>query len=300
MRYDSSAPPPVLEAPSALAESSAAAAQPALPFGDSALDTPISYGLTARARRLVAPATLPDLAVLPGSDDQPPDRFDTRPARARALRRSGRDLSEIATELQVDEDIAASWTLGVVPVPLRLGHRRTPSRVRRLRDDASRTLEQRVAAADDEVAAASLVVGLAEVTAHAVALATEDPTVVRAVIRWLRTRLGVAAARFRVTLATGPAVARDMVAHHWAEAVGIPVAQVLAAPWPTAPEPAAVHATLRVADPRVATLVAGWRGSLCAAEPPAGETAAAAVRSAGSGRAYAVPDVGRGSLTLTS
>lgn len=288
------------QAPSALMGSSGSVGQPALPFDDSALDTPISYGLTARARRLVAPATLPDLTVLPGNDEQSPDPFDTRPARARALRRSGRDLSQIATELQVDEDLAATWALGVVPVPLRLGHGQPPSQVPRLRDAVTTTLEQRMSGTDDDVAAAGLVVGLAEVTAHAVALPTTDPMVARAVITWLRTRVGVHAARFRVTLATGPAVARDMAAHRWADAVGVPVEQVLAAPWPNAPGPTAVRATLRVADPRVATLVAGWRDALLAGEPPERETAAAAVRSAGSGRAYAVPGVGRGSLAPTS
>lgn len=256
-------------APAPASEPSAPVGQPTLPFPESALDAPISYGLTARARRLLVPSTLPDLTVLPGNvkERSSPDRFDTRPARARALRRSGRNLREIAAELEVDEELASDWTLGVVPVALRLRNRRSTSRVRHGREGVSADLEQRAAGVDDELAAASLLLGLAEVTPYAIALVTTNPAVARAVIRWLRSRIGVQAARLRITLATGPAVARDMAAHQWAELTGIPRQQVLATPWRDTPDRAAVRGTLRVADRHAAALVASWRAALQAGEP---------------------------------
>ncbi|MFN2556711.1 MAG: hypothetical protein ABR592_07530 [Nitriliruptorales bacterium] len=255
---------------------SAPVGQPTLPFEDSTLDAPIAYGLTARARRVVAPATLPDLTLVPGSDTDAPDPFDTRPARARALRRSGRDLRQIASELEVDEGLAATWTLGVSGPSLRLDRRRPHSRPPEVRGDVSMPLERRAAVVCDDVAAASLVVGLARVTAHAVTLTTADPKVAGSVVAWLRARMGIAGARMRLTLATGHAVARDVVAHRWAETVGIPRQQVLASVWPDAPEPDAVRATLRVADPRLATLVASWRAAFQAGEPPPCRTPAVA------------------------
>lgn len=239
-------------------------AQPTLPFADSALDAPIPYGLTARARRVVAPSTLPDLAVLPGKDgnDFADQRFDTRPARARALRRSGRNLPEIAAELEVGEEFVAAWTRDVMP-RRRSRTRRSTSWLQPVGDSVAAALEPRAAAVDnDELAAVGFVLGLAEVTTHALTIATTDPVVARSVVRWLQARVGVHAARLRVTLTTGPAVARDLTAHRWAEAVGIPVESVVAAPWPDAPEPTAVRARLRVADPQVAATVMGWRAAL--------------------------------------
>lgn len=249
----------------------APAAQPMLPFEDAALDTPIAYGLTARARRLVASSTLPDLTVLPGivEDCSGADRFDTRRARARALRRSGRNLREIADELEVGQEVAAAWTLDVVRGPFRSRSRRSTSRPWHMGDAVAAALEPRTTQAEGDLAAAGLVLGLAEVTTHAITIETAEPAVARAVASWLQGRIGVPASRLRMLLAAGPAVARDLAAHRWAEMVGIPLENVLAAPWPQASEPTAVRATLRVADTRVAAMVANWRTTLLAGELPA-------------------------------
>ncbi|MDP8927139.1 MAG: hypothetical protein M3O70_00790 [Actinomycetota bacterium] len=246
-------------------------AQPMLPFEGSALDTPIAYGLTARARRLVASATLPDLTVLPGTgeDRSEANRFDTRPARARALRRSGRNLREIADELEVGEEVAAAWTRDIRRGPLRSRSRRSTSPLRHMGDAVAAALEPRTAQADGDLAAAGLVLGLAEVTPHAITIQTADPAVARTVVNWLQGRMGVPAPRLRMLLAVGPAVARDLAAHRWAEMVGIPLENVLAAPWPQASEPTAVRGTLRVADARVAAMVTNWRATLLAGELPA-------------------------------
>lgn len=245
-------------------------AQPMLPFGDATRDTPIAYGLTARARRVVASSTLPDLTVLPGigEDRSAADRFDTRPARARALRRSGRNLPEIAAELNVGEELAAAWTLDVVRRPVRSRGRRSASRLRHPGDAVAAALEPRTIQADGDLAAVGLVLGLAQVTSHAIAVETTDPAVAGAVARWLQNTIGVPASRLRALLAAGPAVARDVVAHRWAEMVGIPAENVLAVPWPQAPEPTAVRGTLRVADPRVAAMVSRWRTTLLAGALP--------------------------------
>lgn len=108
---------------------------------------PIPFALTAKARRAVAPDSLPDLSVVPGSDEPGPDpdgdgdgppsggggsgrrpdltrdrdgasdpEGDTRAARARALRRAGMSWSEIATELDIDEVLARAWVDAVAPV----------------------------------------------------------------------------------------------------------------------------------------------------------------------------------------
>lgn len=250
-------------------ETSAAVAQPMLPFEHATPDAPINYELTARARRLVASSTLPDLTVLPGLDEDrsAADPFDTRPARARALRRSGRNLPEIAAELAVGEELAATWTLDVAREPVRVRRRRSAFGLGRVGDAVAAALEPRARQAEGDLAAAGLVLGLAEVTTHAITIEMTDPALARAVIRWLQDRIGVPCARLRMLLATGPAVARDLAAHRWAEMVGLPRDNVLAAPWPEAPESAAVRATLRVADTGAAALVGNWRTALLAGGP---------------------------------
>lgn len=82
-----------------------------LPFDDEA-DAPIGFALTARARRAVAPDAVPPLVVVGGDADE--DSTDTRPARARALRRAGAGVGEIARQLAVDELLVRAWA-GDVP-----------------------------------------------------------------------------------------------------------------------------------------------------------------------------------------
>lgn len=133
--------------------------QPALPFDDGT-DEPIAYRLTARARRTVAPDSLPPLAVVgrahgvasAASDPAgaPPPAVaagdgdlerpgDTRPARARALRRAGLATDDIAGQLGVDPFLIDVWAADV-RAPARRSAARPTRVVRapvdRLDDDA--------------------------------------------------------------------------------------------------------------------------------------------------------------------
>lgn len=88
--------------------------QQPLPFDD-ADEAPIGFALTAAAHRVVASDGPPPLQVAPEpaadeGDDQPDDAelvyddpSDTRPSRARALRRAGLSVTAIADQLQVSE-----------------------------------------------------------------------------------------------------------------------------------------------------------------------------------------------------
>lgn len=113
-------------------------------------DAPIPFGLTTRARRAVAPESLPTLRVVPEDDPadeaSPPagalrpagsvielpdgsalelvergqdwssrvdDVRDTRRARARAMARAGVDVATIADDLEAAPDLVAGWVADV-------------------------------------------------------------------------------------------------------------------------------------------------------------------------------------------
>ena len=95
-------------------------------------DEPVPFRLTPKARRAVAPHTLPTLEVVepptaptgpvrdPSSEDEDDDPVevphdlddphDPRSARARALRRGGMAVRDIARRLDVDELAVRTWT----------------------------------------------------------------------------------------------------------------------------------------------------------------------------------------------
>ncbi|MFP4312286.1 MAG: hypothetical protein ACLFS9_09965, partial [Nitriliruptoraceae bacterium] len=74
-------------------------------------DQPIGFALTARARRVVAPDSLPELSVVPAvAEPVEEDPDDTRPARARALRRAGVPVARIAAQLDIDPLLVTAWT----------------------------------------------------------------------------------------------------------------------------------------------------------------------------------------------
>jgi hypothetical protein len=274
--------------------------QQPLPFDDEA-DHPIPFALTARARRTVAPDRLPPLEVVteragavdlrsrPSGDDEDDgnldDPTDTRPARARALRRAGIPVARIAQQLRVDDLAVRAWTGDVAtghlddaeepPVPASVvpgGHARTsgPADDRTAFELARAAAREealtRLTAEVDFAAGVGLVAALAEVDAHAVTLASPHPEVLGRVLSWLAAQAGVELDRVRVVLRIGPDVAGDLARHRWASGLGVPVERVSHTRWRGSPSPDATDALVRLHDPALAASVAGWRDALLA--PP--------------------------------
>lgn len=266
-------------------------AQQPLPFDDEA-HHPVPYALTARARREVAPQDVPDLTVVgrapSGRAGGDPDEGaldtpgDTRPARARALRRAGTPIETIARTLQVDELAVRAW-LGDLAGrgaahPVRLVREEQP------RSRASRAFERACARAavtgpdrlaDDPAFAAGLglVAGIAEVDEHSVSVATADPRVAAAVVRWLVDHAGARPGRLRVVLRLAPGAAADVARHRWARALGLPLEQI--AHTRSRGTPAGEEqALVRLADVMVAGTVSGWSRALL--DPPSPEPVDAA------------------------
>jgi hypothetical protein len=283
-------------------DTSAAAAPPTgaqqpLPFDDEA-DHPIPFTLTARARRTVAPDALPPLELVPeraqprhpahGADDEDDghldDPTDTRPARARALRRAGVPLARIAGQLGVDELAVRAWTGDVAasadPVELR---RAAPSHAQALdlELEQERTAFELARAAAREAAATrlahdpgfaagvGLVAALAEVDVHAVTISCAHPEVIGRLLTWLAAHAEVDLDRVRVVLRLGPDVAGDLARHRWADGVGIPVERIAHTRWRGAPAPDATDALVRFHDGALAATIAGWRDALLT--PPTGD-----------------------------
>jgi hypothetical protein len=281
----------------------ARAAQPALPFDDAA-DRPIPFSLTARARRVVAPQGLPPLTVVPSEpetpapahartpqahdrtspprrreDDDPPGERpgDTRPARARALRRAGVGPAAIARKLDVDELLVRAWVGDAVVAAVPAPPEQEPA------DDQEATAFALARAAATEEARglvrtdAGFAAGLGLVAAvmatdpHAATFATTRPDLAARIIGWLCARAGVQPGALRVVLRLGPGVAGDLARHRWAEELGVPVAGVVHTRWHGAPAPDAVEALVRIPDPRVAATLAGWCDALL--EPAGGDAA---------------------------
>lgn len=259
--------------------------QTSLPFSDRD-EAPIEFSLTARARRAVAPDSLPPLEVVPDDDRDGTyveDPADTRPARARALRRAGLSVAAVAAEIEVDEVLARAWCGDVVGRP-RGGRKRvaalaaapaTQGPEQPLVTAALRRFEERREAAREEVGpllagdvgfarGLGLVAGLVEITPHAATVATRDPKVGAAVVRWLRHHAGVDENRLRVVLQLGPDVPGDAASHEWRSLLGLPSVRVSQTRWRFAPTPDTVQALIRIADPELAGRLAGWRDELLA------------------------------------
>lgn len=282
-------------------ENTTHATQQPLPFGPDD-DLPVELALTARARRTVAPDALPALRVVgrrpapvarpvppahgtavdpgPGSDvdaEGEDDRSDTRPARARALRRAGVDLAAIAGQLAVDELLVRAWVGGVAAPsrrarrpsapPLHAGGTDVEGERRRTafelaRADARREATARLAADPRLAAGLGLLAGTVEVDADAVTLTTGDARVAGVVLRWLRDVLGADPAAVRVVLRVGPDAAGDLVRHRWAKALDLPGERIRTTRWAGAPRPGEVEGLVRVVDGDVAAATAGWRDAL--------------------------------------
>jgi hypothetical protein len=273
-------------------------AQQPLPFDDEA-DHPIPFALTARARRTVAPDRLPPLEVVtdrpggvalrprPSGDDEGDghleDATDTRPARARALRRAGIPIARIAEQLRVDDLAVRAWTGDVATGHLEavaaggtptstavvpgVHHRTNDEGDDRTAFELARAAAReealtRLTAEADFAAGVGLVAALAEVDAHAVTLASPHPEVLGRVLGWLAVQAGVELDRVRVVLRIGPDVAGDLARHRWASGLGVPVERISHTRWRGSPSPDATDALVRLHDPALAASVAGWRDAL--------------------------------------
>lgn len=257
--------------------------QPSLPFEEAAQE-PIPYALTARARRTVAPASLPDLSVVPGPERRgtidDPDPFDPRPARARALRRAGRDPSEIAGLLGVGEDLVTAWCRTVGP---RADRRRARSggegggRVRRLPLPEPDRAPQRRRGHDEaighlgEAAAEAVVVafvaGRARPTPHAVTFRVDDPDQAARIIGWLVELAGADPSRARLVLEADRDVAHDLVEARWERGAGVPAEHITI----SGVTGDGGRATLRIADPDVAAVLSGWQDAFMEVSAPSHE-----------------------------
>jgi hypothetical protein len=264
-----------------------AGAQIPLPFDDEA-GQPIPFALTARARRTVAPEALPTLRVVDGTPAGPAgaddDPHDTRPARARALRRAGVGPADIAAQLGVDELLVRAWTTGVA-VPPRSRRAATLRPRTATRSDAApptdrtdldtRLAELRARARDVAVArlraepqlgaGLGVLAGTAELGRDAVTVTTRDPRVAGAVVRWLVDVLDADRADVRLVLRVPPRVAADLARHAWARAIDLDPVRIRTTSAGAPVDDDAVEAVLRIVDADLAATAAGWCDALLAA-----------------------------------
>ncbi len=296
--------------------------QQPLPFDDEA-DQPVAFSLTARARREIAPGDLPALSVVPDEphppqpDESPGDRSggadwpvrddpsDTRPSRARALRRAGLSADAIARQLGVEPLLVRAW-IGTTSGPSvgRSQDRDTAHRTARDQtidrsagtghgvdtdgkratadpeDDQRETAFQlaRTTAAEQArrdlqrdpgfAAGLGLIASIVDIDRNALTVTTGDEDIARLSLGWLDEHLPLDPARVRLVLRLGPRVAADLVVHRWASRLGIDRERVAVARWHDAPDGRSVQALLRVADPAAAASVAGWRDALLAPTGP--------------------------------
>lgn len=289
-----------VDGPTAAATTHRAAPPTPRPTGaDDADDRPIAFGLTARARRAVAPTDLPALRVVgpppaaPASPAPSPvapevgplltprpsgataepaedeEAGDTRPARARALRRAGARPAAIATQLGVDPLLVRAWTDGVRGVA-HVTAVATP-RAGVVDEDAARRAafaSRRTAARRDArlrlVAAPSWVGGLGvlaactEVAPDAATLTHTDPRVAATAVRWADEVLGVPPTRWRAVLRLGERAAADLARARWGAALGLPPERLRTTRWAGVAEADAEEVRLRLPDPVLAATLAGW------------------------------------------
>lgn len=256
------------------------AAQPVLPFDDES-ERPIAYALTARARRTVAPASLPSLKVVTGAgpaggpDTAQEDPGDTRPARARALRRAGLSPSAIATRLRVDELLVRAWvgeTLSAVPPPTVAPADAAAQAARSAFDEGRRAAadeaRRRLTTDAGFAAGVGLLSAVSETDLHTVTLAGHRPELVLRALTWLRAVTDVDAGRVRVVVRAGAGLAADTVRADLAQRLEVEPARVTVARWPGAPAPDATEVLVRVHEPRLAARVGGWCDAFLAPADP--------------------------------
>jgi len=257
-------------------------------------DRPIGFALTARARRAVAPGSLPALRVVAdraapategGGSIEEPD--DTRPARARALRRAGVPVSAIASQLGTDPLVVTAWVGEVAPSRRRGGRAEPPApaatAVAAASPDTVAPRASPAPGADQEETAAQLAraaaaaqararlqgdprfavaVGLLAATAtvdrHAITITTSDVRQAARALDAVREEAPESSGLLRIILRLGPSVAADLARHRVAAELGIAAEQVSWTRWRSAPLPDAVQLLARIGDPSLAASVAGW------------------------------------------
>ncbi len=257
---------------------------------DAMADEPVPFVLTVRARRAVAPDSLPALSLLAGGERSIPshedevgdaladaadafeedeeDLLDPRRARARALRRAGTPVDTIVIELGAEPTQVVRWTADVTAgAPMTRAS--APAAPRTDPDLPSAFVSGRAAARAAWLrgtavsSGAAMVAGLADVTPFAVRLRGEVG-VVAGVLQWLRDAVVVPPSSVSVQVASAPGNALDRIAHDVASRLQVDLDRVSPRPWPGAPDREAIEVTVRIADPHLAGTVSGWRAALLA------------------------------------
>lgn len=254
--------------------------QPSLPLDfDQPIDgdAPVPFRLTPRARRAVATDPGPELRVV--TDQDPIDPHDPRRARARALRRAGRSIEQVAAALDLEPTLVHAWTTDLGRPKRRGRHLRPvadptgadptdvdqhdPRRIEfdRLAAQAQDDARERLGSAQF-VRGLALVVASAEISLHGALVGVQDGATAKRVVAWLLQTAGVDSARLRAIVRTDRHGA-DLAAHRWADDLGLPREQV-AVTTSTSPDGHAV--LLRIASSEAAARLLGWRRALLAAE----------------------------------
>jgi len=283
-----------------------------LDFEDEA-ERPVAYALTPRARRAVSPERVPELALVPtgesvGSTEQAPgettevistwfpesvlEDSDTRPAQARALRRSGMPPATIAAALGVDRVLVDAWTDGTVPA---VRTRPTPasrptSRPHVLASSPASAIDPVVpdAPAHGRTDAralstfdAGLLAGLAAIDEQVgtLTLRHADPTLVAVALAFLRDHLSLSDVRIRVVVRHGVGRAGDRVRTEIATGLDVPIERVVSVRWQGAPASDAIETIVVVNEADAvrfarSSIARARRGQVASAGPGSARDAA--------------------------
>ncbi len=249
-----------------------------MPYRDEA-DEPAPFRVTARGRRAVIPESLPSLRVVDGSasDD---DAGDTRAARARALRRAGISIRDIADQLSVDPLLAQAWTADV-PVRGTLASRRrrsSPGRIvasngvslpdhRDLRRHAQEDARRRLHEDPLFAVGVGLLSGVTRADAHGLTITSRSAWLLRRVLDWLCEEDVAVHGEARTVLKIGSGVAGDLARTEWAHQLGLQRSQCTVSRWRYARDPEDVEVVIRVADAQLAARYRGWIDALRDVDP---------------------------------
>jgi hypothetical protein len=209
-------------------------------------DVPVPFMLTRLARREVAPDRVPVLRIVPSgssTDRRAADgieedgnakgeevRHDTRPAQARALRRSGMPLATIAAAIGVNADRVAQWVAEVDPVRRRSPRAGSPRVAADSLTARHRTLAAELRAAADPLqlgVVAGLAAAVTEVDGDLVSLVGDLEPVAR-LLDLLRAEIAIDADRLRVAIRVAPAEALDRARAEVAARLGVTTERIVA------------------------------------------------------------------------